>query len=238
MNRKYNLEVPKTSKDRIEQPQIALDGVLPKLHFSMLIVGSSGSGKSVLAYNIINQFYKDCFDMIILISPTGTSDDVQAALNLPRSRVITDLTLANDALKKIMQVQDETIKKEGYEKAKNILIYFDDVVSDYSFMNSNEVVTAFIRNRHYKFSTLLCSQYYKLIPRKIRMQSACNIFFNCSETEMNTIAEDFEPPGVTRKEFVRTLQDILASPYQFITIAMRSPWAERFRMGLAEIIHF
>ncbi len=238
MNQDYKLEIPETSKDKIEQPKISLDGVLPKISFSMLVIGPTKSGKSVLVFNIIKQFYKDAFDMVILISPTGKSDDVQAALKLPKSRVITDLKKATDALKKIIEVQQEQIDKVGYEKAKNILIYFDDVVSDYSFMNSNEVITMFIRNRHYKCSVILCSQYYKAIPRKIRMQSACNIFFNVSETELTVLAEDFEPPGLPRKAFIRTLQQVLSEPYAFITIAMFSGWNERFRKGLAQVINF
>lgn len=238
MNRKYVLEVPETSKDLIKQPKIALDGVLPTLHFSMCIVGSSGSGKSVLTYNLITKFYKDCFDMIILISPTGGTDDIQKALDLPKSRVITDMSIAEEAIQKIMDIQTESIKSKGFENAKKILLYFDDVIGDQKFMNSKAMVNAFIKNRHYNFSVILCSQYYKAIPRRMRMQSSCNIFFNCNETELNTIAEDFAPPGITTKRFIEVLQEILTEKFQFITINRRSPWNERFRKGLAEVIDF
>ncbi len=235
---KYELEIPETSKDKIPQPIAAQEGVLPKLHFSMLVIGGSGSGKSVLCFNIIKKFYRDAFDVVILISPTGKSDDIQNALGLPANRVITDMKQAEEALETIKKIQKETIDKEGYEKAKNILVYFDDIVSNTQFMNSPSVIDAFIKNRHYKFSTILSSQYYKAIPRRIRMQSACDIFFNCSETEMTTIAEDFEPPKVTRRRFIETLQTILEEPYQFITIMTHAPWAEKFRKGFTEIIDF
>ena len=32
MNKEYVLKVPETTKDLLKQPQIAEDGVLPKLH--------------------------------------------------------------------------------------------------------------------------------------------------------------------------------------------------------------
>lgn len=236
MNKEYKLFVPKTAKDLIHQPPIAESGVLPKLHFSMLVIGSSGSGKSVLVFNLIDRFYKDCFDMTILISPTGKTDDIQAALQL--KMVISDMQKAEEALQKIMDIQSESIKKKGYENTKKILIYFDDVVGDQKFMNSKVMMNAFIKNRHYNFSVILCSQYYKAIPRRMRMQSACTFFFNCPETEMQTIAEDFEPPGVGRKAFIAKLQEILSEKYQFITIMMRSDWANRFRKGLAQVISF
>ncbi len=72
----------------------------------------------------------------------------------------------------------------------------------------------------------------------MRMQAACNMFFNCNETELNTIAEDFAPPMVPHKKFIEVLQDILKEKFQFITINRRSPWNERFRKGLAEVIDF
>ena len=211
MNKEYKLDVPKTSKDLIEQPEICMQGVLPKLHFSMLAVGSSGSGKSVLVYNLISNFYAGYFDTVISISPTGGSDDIQKALGLPKNRVITEMSKAESVLLMIQEVQKEEIKKKGFEGAKKILIYLDDVIGDERFMNSKAMIESFIKNRHYNFSVILCSQYYKAIPRRIRMQSACNFFFNCNETELTTLAEDFEPPGVQRKRFIEVLQQILES---------------------------
>lgn len=238
MNKEYVLDVPKTSKDKIKQPQIAIDGVLPKIHFSMLIVGSSKSGKSVLCYNLISKYYNNFFDMVILISPTGGNDDIQKALELPASRVITDMKVAEEVLQKIVDIQLESIAKNGEEATKNILVYFDDVIGNNKFMNSPIMIDTFIKNRHYNLSCILCSQYYKAIPRRIRMQSACDMFFNCSETELVTIAEDFEPPGITRKRFIQVLQEILKEKFQFITINKASPWNERFRKGLAMVISF
>ena len=239
MNKDYKLEVPETTKDLIDQPEIAESGVLPKLNFSMLIVGSSGSGKSVLAINIIKNFYKDAFDMVLLISPTGDTDDIQKALDLPASRVITDMKVAEECLQKIMDVQTESIKKhEGFEGLKKILIYLDDVIGDDKFMKSKAMINTFIKNRHHNCSVILCSQYYKAIPKRIRMQSACDIFFNCSETELETIAEDFEPPGLNKRKFIEKLQHELEAKYAFITINRRSPWEERFRRGLAHVIDF
>lgn len=132
--------MPETAKDLIKQPKISKDEVLPKIHFSMLIIGSSGSGKSVLAYNIISKWYNGFYDMVLLISPTGIffdklltfclgkTDDIQKALDLPKNRVITDMEKAEAAVQMVENVQEEDIKKNGFENAKKILLYFDDVV--------------------------------------------------------------------------------------------------------------
>ncbi len=238
MNQDYALEVPKTSKDLIRQPKIAQDGVLPKIHFSMIIVGSSGSGKSVLVFNLISKFYKDYYDMVILISPTGKQDDIQIALNLPKNRVITDMEKAEAAVKMVEEVQEEKIKADGYESAKKILLYFDDVIGDPIFLKSKSMIKAFIKNRHYGFSDILCSQYYKAVPKRMREQASCLIFFDCSETELNTIMEDFLPPGVNPKVFMRRLQEILSVKYAFVTYMKRSEWKMRWRRGFAHVIDF
>ncbi len=238
MNQDYALDVPKTAKDLIKQPKMAEDGVLPKLHYSMIVVGSSGSGKSVLVFNMISKWYKNSFDMVVLISPTGKTDDIQKALNLPDSSVIDDMEVAEKAVAKIEEVQEEKIQTDGYESAKKVLLYFDDVIGDPLFMKSNAMIKAFIKNRHYGFSDILCSQYFKAIPRRMRVQATCSIFFDCSETEMDTIAEDFLPPGVPKKIFLKKLQEILSERYAFVTYMKTSPWKERWRRGLAHVIDF
>ncbi len=238
MNRDYSLVVPKTSKDNIPQPKMAKDGVLPRLHFSALAVGSSGSGKSVLVYNLISKYYKDFFDIVILISPTGKTDDIQKALELPKNRVITDMSKAEKVVQMIEDTQEEQIKKGGFESAKKVLLYFDDVIGDKIFMNSKPMINAFVKNRHYGISCILASQYFKAVPRRMRMQSSCNFFFACAETEMDTIAEDFLPPGVPVKHFISVLNQILSEKYQFVTYNKQSDWPERWRKGLARVINF
>lgn len=70
------------------------------------------------------------------------------------------------------------------------------------------------------------------------MQAACMFFFACAETELQTIAEDFLPPGVPVKVFLRKLQAILSEDFAFVTYNKRSPWPERWRRGLAHVIDF
>lgn len=232
------LDVPKTAKDDIPQPRVAQEGILPPLCFSMLVVGSSGSGKSVLVYNLIKKFYAGCFDVVLLVSPTGRTDDIQKQLGLDDSHVITDLAKAITVLNKLMETQSKIIEEKGFARAKTVLVYFDDVVGDEQFMRSKEMVNMFIKNRHYKCNVILCSQYYKAIPRRMRMQSSCTIFFNSPATELNTMADDFLPPNVTREQFIARLQDEFKTKHQFVTVNMKVPMETRYRLGLSEPMDF
>ena len=112
MNKDYDIKPVKTSKDSIKHPALSTAGVLPPLCCSTILVGKSGSGKSVLLHNLLTrkEFFHGHFDKTFLISPTGETDDVQKALNIPPSCVFTDLEKeAIQCLDKIEKFQEAEI---------------------------------------------------------------------------------------------------------------------------------
>jgi putative ribosome biogenesis GTPase RsgA len=72
MNRYYEIRPVSTSKDEIRHPKLSEEGVIPKLCCSTILVGKSGSGKSVLLHNLMTrkEFFAGHFDKVFLISPT------------------------------------------------------------------------------------------------------------------------------------------------------------------------
>ena len=68
----YKIEPVKTSKDSIKHPALSEEMVIPRLCSSTILVGKSGSGKSVLLHNLMTrkEFFLGCFDKTFLISPT------------------------------------------------------------------------------------------------------------------------------------------------------------------------
>ena len=241
MDVKYTIEPVKTSKDEIKSPKLAELGVIPKINSSIIIVGKSGSGKSVLLHNLLTrkEFYNkyEYFDKIILISPTAEQDDVQKSLEIPESCVFTNLDEATVALRKIEEFQEAEIKKKGSAKAKKFCIILDDCVGNKKFMNSPEFISCFIKARHYNATVIFLSQHFKRLPKVCRSQASFLCFFAISNTEAVALSEEFAPPGVTTKDFMRLIDDVLSKPYQFLTINMKDPWPTRFRKGLAETIN-
>ena len=114
MNKDYDIKPVKTSKDAIVHPKLSEEGVIPKLNCSTVLVGKSGSGKTVLLHNLLTrkEFFHGHFDKTFLISPTGETDDVQKALNIPPSCVFTDLLEATQCLDRIERFQEAEIKKK------------------------------------------------------------------------------------------------------------------------------
>jgi hypothetical protein len=240
MNVDYKIEPVPSSKDQIKQPELSKNLVIAPLGSSIIMIGKSGSGKTTLLYRLLmeEQFYNKnkYFKKIILISPSGESDDIQKALKIPESCVFTDLVEAVEALKSIMNFQSDNIKKNGASKSSQFAVIFDDVIGNTKFMNSPQFTQAFIACRHYNMTTFLCSQHLRRIPRVCRLQAAVLYLFAVSAAEAQVLAEEQCPPGVKTKDFVRMIDDTLSERFDFLTIMLKSPWSERFRKGLAMVV--
>ena len=238
MNKDYKIVPVKTEKDAITHPKLSMEGVIPKLMTSNVIVGKSGSGKSVLLHNLMTRanFYLGAFDRTILISPTGETDDVQKALKIKPSLIFTDMVEAVTVLEKIEELQEKAIKEKGAAKAPKICVIMDDCAGDCKFMASKAFINLFIKARHYNVTVWFLTQHWKRLPRIARLQASTIYFYAVSGAEVESLAEEFSPPGMNKKSFTRLIDDALREPYAFLTIDMKSPWPLRFRSGLATVI--
>lgn len=241
-------EVP-TSKDKIKQPELADDPkmYIPKLGFSVIVSGKSGSGKSTLVTNLFTdpRFYgpspekpKGWFDKVFLFSPTANGDDVQKALNIPKNHVFTDLEEGVELLEVILDSQAGKIEKaDGADKVEQFAILFDDIIGDTQFMTEKAFTRCFYQVRHVNCTTFLCTQHFNRVPRVCRLQANFIFFFQGSQSEVETIVEEFAPPQYSKKEFRQLLTEATGkNKFDFLTINMKVGWDLRFRRNLNEFI--
>lgn len=233
-----------TSKDRIEQPALATHErmIIPPLGSSVIISGKSGSGKSTLLANLLKdeRFYGPCktkpkgwFDKIFLFSPTANGDDIQKSLNIPSKYVFTDLSEAPELLSVILSSQQNKLDKGGgAHTVSQVCVIFDDVIGDTKFMNTKEFTKCFYQVRHVNCTTFLCTQHFKRVPRICRLQANFVFFFQGSQTEVETIVEDFAPPNMSRNDFRALVDESTRDKFSFLTINMKLPWQQRFRKNL------
>ena len=234
----YAINPLETSKDKIKQPAAAEANIIPKLTSNVLFVGASGSGKSTLLVQLMTQpvFYAGWFDRVILISPTGRSDDVQGHLNLDEDDIIDDLDDAPKFIGELMEEQRNDIEDLGADKAKQIALIYDDCISHRDLMKSKEFVASFVASRHYNFTTMLCTQSYTRVPRVARLQCQSLFYFKGGNSEMELLSEEFAAPGFNKKRMFNLINFATADKYSFLHVNRREPFETRYRRNLDEII--
>lgn len=229
-----------TRKDKIKQPDLAKSDVIPRINSSMLFIGHSGSGKTTLLANLLKRkdMYKNAFDEVYLISPTAKSDDIQKFLDLEDDHIVDDLKDAPAVLEDLMEEQRGKIETLGAHKAPLIGVVFDDVIGDRDLLTSPQFIKCFIACRHYNFTTMICSQSFKGVPRKCRLQANNIFFFRGSNSEMESVLEDRSPPGMNKKQGLAMIEFATKEEYSFLHINMRKPFEERYTRNLDETIHY
>lgn len=230
----------KTSKDRIKQPKLSESKTIPRLGTSSVLNGTTGQGKSTLLANLISdrRFYGNgkAFDFKFLISPTAEGDDVQKELGILEHCTLTDLERAPEVLKEIMSLQKKSIKAKGNDKAPQVCLLYDDVISDQKFMRTNEFIKSFIASRHYNCTTFVCSQSWTIVPRVCRLQASNIFFFAAPLSEVELLYQEYCPPKFNKRQFYAMVDYATRDDYSFLYINKSSPMKERFRKNLDEII--
>lgn len=231
----------KTSKDDIEQPELSKLFHIPSLCTSTIVIGRSGSGKSVCVSKLLNDpnMFGDKFDLVCLISPTAKMDDVQKTYPVTNEHcIIENLSEAPAFLTELMEIQRKFIEDTGAGCAPQVCIILDDCVADKKFINSKEFFEIFMKSRHYCVTVLINAQQYKSISKKARLQANNIIWFKSPMSETENLLDDHCPPGMKKKEFGKLVEFATREPYSFLYINMKAPWKERYRRNFNEIINF
>ena len=141
--------------------------------YRILIVGGSGSGKTNVLLNLINN--QPNIDKIFLYAKDPYKAKYQYLIN-KREKVGLDhfndprafMTYSND-----MQDVYKNIEDYNPGKKRKILIVFDDIIAD--MINNkklNPVVTElFIRGRKLNISIIFITQSYFKVPKDVRLNS-------------------------------------------------------------------
>jgi hypothetical protein len=236
----------RTSKDQILNPKYSEANIVPKLGTSSVMNGTTGQGKSTLLTNIVSskRFYggslpngEDVFAHRFLISPTAEGDDVQKKLGIEEDCTYTNLEEAPELIQVLMDDQKEKIKETSSAMAPQVLLIYDDVISNPAFMRTDQFIKSFIASRHFNLTVFVCSQSWTAVPRRCRLQ-AKNIFFFASPlSEVELLCQEYCPPNMTKKQFFKMVDYCTSEPYSFLYINKSVQMEDRFRKRLGEVIN-
>lgn len=233
----FNIDEIKVKSNKIKQVKAASAGIIPEHPFRMYIIGASGSGKTNFMLNLLIKpiMYKGYFDTILVISPTARRLDASyQKLKLSEWNYFHP---DEKVLEQIQAIQERHVEEKGKSKSPKILLILDDIVSYNEFLRSKSLLRFAVMSRHWNVSMIMMSQAYHRIPKSIRLQMTCIVYFKGSNKEQEVLAEDFGAPGLSKKQFISKIDYATEKRFNFFFVDINRPLHDgRYRKNLTEQI--
>ena len=214
----YEVKPVKNNKEDLYQPPCCKNEIVPPLPFGGLLVGKSGSGKTMACVNMMTNKHllKDVFDYVYLFCCVKPDEELIEPLKLKKTHIFENFEEKD--VKKICDKAEGYIKQNGLKKAPSILMIFDDILSNVDFMKSKTMIKLATANRHLNVSYFFLSQYYKRVSPVIRTNVKFIMFFPSSLQEIEKLADEQTPPNMSKKEFIKVVQYATNEKYNFLSI--------------------
>jgi hypothetical protein len=157
--------------------------VVSKLPLRSIVLGPSGSGKSILLQNMILDIYRDCFSRIYIFSPSinvdfQTWEPVKKYINKNIQNTHDEEFFFDNfdeaALSDIINTQKKIVeyqKKHDHKKLFQILVIIDDFADNYKVSHHPLINALFTRGRHSCISTVVATQKFHALSNIIRINA-------------------------------------------------------------------
>jgi len=215
----YAIKVHKDNKEGIKQPSCCKIELTPKLPTQILVIGKSGSGKTLATINLLTnkKLLKDAFDYILFYSGIHPDKELLKALKLKEDCIKVDFK--EDDVKSVLDKMTSACKKaKDLSQVPTLLMFFDDILAQKDFLKSTTLVKLATTSRHYNISVVYLTQYYKKIPPVVRTNCSYFIIFGACLSELEKIAEELCPPNMSKKQFLKLAGHATSQKYQFLSI--------------------
>ena len=218
--------------------------VAPRIPFSMVITGQSGSGKTVLLSNLILDIYKGCFSRIFIWSSSIDLDPVwthvkkyiekDLNVNPEKEKVYFD-TFNIDEMQKVLDLQhkiNQFQKKNEHPKLFSVLFLIDDFIDQASFAKHNNLLNAlYIKARHYGVNIISSSQKYNGLSTTIRTNSRQLIFFKLRNyKEVESVLDELAGVLISKKAMsdMKSLHQAKQLLLEIYNVATEEPFSFLF----------
>ena len=235
------IDAIETAKSKIPQRAVAKSGVLPKFPFSLMLSGSSGSGKTNLMTNILIKpnLYGGYFHYIVVYSPTANKyDDSYKALKLPDENFIEEF--GPESLENLINSRKQLIDEKGIEwvgKNSRVLIILDDIIANRDFLESQTALTLFALLRHYLCAIIVMTQSYTKLPRALRLNCNACAIFPSTQSEIEVLIKEITPAGISKRNFEKVIDYATSEKYSFLWINRHADKDKQVRKNLDTVIN-
>ena len=210
--------------------------VASKLPMRSIILGPSGSGKSILLQNFILDIYSGCFSRVYIFSPSinvdyQTWEPVKKYLDKEINNGDKDeeyyfdhydeegLSNIIDTQKKIIEYQ----KKHNHNKLFSILIVVDDFADSPQFSRNSKLLhSLFTRGRHCQISTIVATQKFNALSPIIRVNASDLYVFRLRNySDLQTFLD--EVSAIASKDVILEMYNLAVDePFSFLTVKLTS----------------
>ena len=191
---------------------------IPDHPYRILIVGGSGSGKTNVLFNLINN--QPDIDKMYLYAEDPCEAKYQYLINKREKVGVSHYKDPKAFIEYSNDMQDVYNNIEGYNptKSRKVLIVFYDMIAD--MINNkklNPIVTElFIRGRKLNISVVFITQSYFKVPKDVRLNSTHFFIMKIpNKRELQQIVLNHSS-DIDFKDFMKIFKKYTAEPYSFL----------------------
>lgn len=212
--------------------------ILPKPPFTMLALGIIGSGKSSLIYSMINNWYKNYYDEVIIYSGVIDANDSWNSIKQKKVLVLNDWNEA-EFLDYFQKLEADQMKRLAEKKPLlRVCIIMDDMITQNILSRGRSTsLERFITTlRHFNASLIMSSQSYKLLSRTARMNMLYIVIMSMNDNELGIIADEHSGLLAPRQFSMLYKKHMFDKKYVPFIIDYKSPPNTRFRVGFDKVL--
>ena len=213
---------------------------IPDHPYRILIIGGSGSGKTNMLLNLINE--QKVIDKIYLYGKNLSGSKYQHLIKNRENAAIKHLNDSKAFIECSNTMDDvyENIDDYNLNRKRKVLIVFDDMIADIMTNKKFQSIIKelFIRCRKINISPVFITQSYFSVPKDVRLNSTWYLIMKINnKRELDNIAINHSA-DIDYKDFIKIYRECTKQPYKFLTIDATLPSTNtlRFRKNLFDTL--
>lgn len=200
-----------------------------------------GSGKTAFLWSMLNDFYKNYFDEVVVY--VGTKDSARHWEALPQKAVCVLHDWNPAAFHKYLdqlEADQETRKAKG-KRPLNVCIAFDDMIATgidkHHGGRHSPLEHLILVCRHLNVSIIILTQDSKTgMTPAMRNNAMYHVIYKVQTNDLAKVADEHSN-DLTSAEFIKMYHSVVdRAPHQWLMVDYRAPTAKRFRTGFSKII--